>query len=60
MHKVIACTVKILLLMAISNNCLSQTETFDIITYTPPKGFKKDLKNGVITYSVSTPKFRTV
>jgi len=37
--------------MLISSNCISQTETFDIITYTPPKGFKKDLRNGVITYS---------
>jgi hypothetical protein len=51
MHKIISYTVKLSLLLAISSNCLSQTETFDIITYTPPKGFKKDTKNGVITYS---------
>src|SRR5215213_6259229 len=51
MHKFIAYTVKLLLLMVISSNCLSQTETFDIVTYAPPKGFRKDMKNGVITYS---------
>src|SRR5688572_28420661 len=51
MHKKIDRVLKLLLLLVISSNCLSQTETFDIITYTPPKGFIKDMKNGVITYS---------
>ena len=34
-----------------SNNCFSQTETFDIVTYTPPKDFKKDAKQGVVNYT---------
>src|SRR6185503_1574091 len=34
-----------------SNNCFSQTETFDIITYTPPKDFKKESKNGVVNFT---------
>lgn len=51
MHAIIARAVKLLVFLIISSNCLSQTETFDIITYTPPKGYKKDTKNGVVTYS---------
>jgi hypothetical protein len=34
----------------ISTISLSQTETFDIITYTPPKDFKKEIKNGVANF----------
>ncbi len=29
----------------------AQTETFDIATFTPPKDFQKDSKEGVVTYS---------
>jgi hypothetical protein len=35
----------------ISTQSFSQTETFDITTYTPPKDFKKDTKQGVVTYT---------
>src|SRR5215203_5000119 len=51
MHKIIAHAVKLLMFLLISSNCLSQTETFDIITYTPPKDFKKDSKQGVVNYT---------
>ncbi|MGB8195267.1 MAG: hypothetical protein WCF67_25245, partial [Chitinophagaceae bacterium] len=51
MHKIIAYAIKLSLLMAVSSNCLSQAEKFDIITYTPPKDFKKDVKTGVVSYS---------
>ena len=30
---------------------IGQTETFDIATYTPPKDWKKDTKQGVINYT---------
>ena len=30
---------------------IGQTETFDIITYTPPKDWKKDTKPGVVNYT---------
>ena len=30
----------------------AQTATFDIATYTPPKGWKEEKKEGVITYSI--------
>src|SRR4051812_4448692 len=36
--------------IVIALNTLSQTETFDIITFTPPKDWKKDEKPGLITY----------
>ncbi|HSU27144.1 MAG TPA: hypothetical protein VLJ68_02105 [Chitinophagaceae bacterium] len=38
-------------LLLISMNSFSQTETFDIATYTAPKDFKKVTNQGVITYS---------
>ena len=37
--------------LAISITGLSQTEKFDIVTYTPPKDFTKDSKPGVINYT---------
>lgn len=40
-----------LILTTIMQQAVSQTETFDIITYTPPKDFKKDSKQGVVNYS---------
>ncbi len=43
--------MKILLLLVISSNCFSQTEIFDIVTYTPPKDWKKDAKPGVVNYT---------
>jgi hypothetical protein len=51
MHKIIAHAVKLSMFLLISSNCLSQAETFDIITYTPPKDFKKDSKQGVVSYT---------
>lgn len=51
MHKIITHVIKNFLLLIISNTCFSQTETFDIMTYTPPKGWKKDAKQGVINYT---------
>jgi hypothetical protein len=30
---------------------ISQTETFDIITYTPPKDWKKEVKQGVVNFT---------
>ncbi|MDQ3021037.1 MAG: hypothetical protein M3R36_10770 [Bacteroidota bacterium] len=51
MPKIIAYSLKLFLLLVISNNCFSQTETFDIVTYTPPKDFKKDSKQNVVSYS---------
>jgi len=51
MLKIISYTVNVFLLLAISNTCFSQTETFDIITYTPPKDWKKDAKQGVVNYT---------
>ena len=43
--------MKIFLLLIISANCFAQKETFDIVTYTPPKDFKKDSKEGVVSYT---------
>jgi hypothetical protein len=44
-----------LLMIAGSLKSRAQTETFDIIHYTPPKDFKKDSKQGVVTYTHSNP-----
>ena len=48
--------INFLLLTAIIQHAFSQTETFDIVTYTPPKdpagiGWKKDAKQGVVNYT---------
>ena len=40
-----------MLLLVISSTCFSQTETFDIVTYTPPKDWKKEAKQGVVNYT---------
>lgn len=40
-----------LLFTAFIQQGISQKETFDIITYTPPKDWKKDIKQGVVNYS---------
>lgn len=34
-------------------NVFAQKETLDLITYTPPKGWKKETKPAVITYSIT-------
>jgi hypothetical protein len=41
----------LLLLLVISVQSFSQTEKFDIATYTPPKDFKKEAKSGVVNYT---------
>ncbi|MGZ8554481.1 MAG: hypothetical protein ACXWV8_13800 [Chitinophagaceae bacterium] len=51
MTKIIAYPVKLFLFLITSSNCFSQTETFDIATYTAPKDWKKDAKNGVVNYT---------
>lgn len=51
MNKQIKYGVQFFLSLMISIHCFSQTETFDIITYTPPKDWKKDAKQGVVNYS---------
>ena len=45
--------ISFLLLTAIIKHAICQTETFDIATYTPPKGWAKDSKEGVMIYSNS-------
>ena len=51
MLKIIYHALKVVLLLVISSNCFSQTEIFDIVTYTPPKDWKKDAKPGVVNYT---------
>jgi hypothetical protein len=43
--------ISLLLLTAIMQKAISQTETFDIATYTVPKDWQKVTGNGVITYT---------
>ena len=43
--------ISFLLLTAIMQQAISQTETFDIITYTPPKDWVKTTKEGVVSYT---------
>jgi len=43
--------INFLLLIAIMQQAMSQTETFDIATYTPPKDWKKTAGNGVVSYT---------
>jgi len=40
-----------LLVALLFGNAYSQSETFDIVTYTPPKNWKKDSKEGVVNYT---------
>ena len=43
--------ISFLMTVSLIQQTFSQTETFDIITYTPPKDFKKDSKQGVVNYT---------
>ncbi|MCJ7589140.1 MAG: hypothetical protein MUQ00_14750 [Candidatus Aminicenantes bacterium] len=46
---------KIVLLLALASmgkSLMAQTETFDITTYTPPKGWKKEMKTSVVNYTI--------
>ena len=51
MSKITSHVVKLFLLSIISSNCFAQTETFDIINYTPPKDWTKGTKEGVVSYA---------
>lgn len=51
MFSIITQTAKVFLLLIISSNCFSQTETFDIATFKPPKDWAKDAKPGVVNYT---------
>ncbi len=51
MEKKVKYGVHFLLCLLVSAQVFSQTETFDIITYTPPKDWKKDAKQGVVNYT---------
>lgn len=42
--------IKTIFFLLLSAQAISQTETFDIITCTPPKDWKKDAKPGVVNY----------
>jgi len=39
------------LMIGCSLQSMSQTETFDMVTYTPPKNWKKDIKQDVVSYT---------
>lgn len=43
--------ITLLLLIAIMQQAIGQIETFDIATYTAPKDFKKDSKQGAVIYT---------
>lgn len=42
--------IKIICFLLLSVQAFSQTETFDIVSYTPPKDWSKDAKPGVMNY----------
>jgi hypothetical protein len=42
--------IKTTLFLLLSLQAVAQTETFDIVTYKPPKDWKKDAKPGVVNY----------
>lgn len=51
-HRSLRRTLVLSVFMAsLSIQTFSQTETFDIATYTPPKDFKKDSKAAVVNYT---------
>jgi hypothetical protein len=41
----------VLFAILLSQYSVAQTETFDMVTYTPPKDWKKDIKQGVVIYT---------
>jgi hypothetical protein len=46
----------LILLTLICTAAFAQKESFDITTYTPPKGWKKEAKEDVITYTMANTK----
>lgn len=51
MKKQIKTGIQLFLCLLISIHVFPQSETFDIITYTPPKDWKKEAKPGVVNYT---------
>lgn len=51
MKKQIKYGVQFLFCLLVSIQSFSQTEIFDIVSYTPPKDWKKDAKPGVVNYT---------
>src|SRR6202165_2584927 len=47
MKKIFCCLLSILPMAVV----LCQTESFDIIHYTPPKDWKKEIKQGIVLYT---------
>lgn len=41
-------------------SCIAQAETFDIVTYAPPKGWKKETATGIVSYVTQNKKTGTV
>src|SRR6187401_2616721 len=48
-----------LLFNSVVGTLLAQTETFDLITFTPPKGWTKEEKQNVIVYTTINEKDKT-
>lgn len=55
MKKLIVASIGI----AFAGNLFAQSQTFDLITYTPPKGWKAEQKQNVISYTISDTKKKT-
>ncbi len=51
MSKKIPNVIRILLLLSLSTPAISQTETFDIVTYTAPRDWKKETNVGVVNFT---------
>ncbi len=52
MKKTVLIFVNLLFSFGVMQNSFCQTETFDIVQYTPPKNFEKILKQDAVIYSV--------
>jgi hypothetical protein len=51
MRKLNKCIMQLILSLLITGQAFAQTEVFDIATYTPPKNWKKDTREGVVNYT---------
>ncbi len=45
--------VALIMLSALATSCTAQKETFDLVSYSPPSGWKKDQKEGYVVYSTT-------
>jgi hypothetical protein len=52
-------TLLVSILCVIASVLMAQSETFDIITYAPPKGWKKEAKETVVSYTITDKKTGT-